>query len=105
MFAEEPLVKEIFIEASPELVFTYLVEREKMLRWLGLALEIDPRPGGIFQMDPNGQELIRGEYREILPPKRILFTWGGSAATTKFPPDPRSSKSISCPGARVLSCA
>lgn len=76
MAADEPLVKETFIEASPELVFSYLVQPEKMLRWMGLTVEMDPKPGGIFRLDPNGREMIRGEYLEVIPPRRIVFTWG-----------------------------
>jgi len=82
---DNPLVKEMYIDASPELVFRYLTEPDKMLRWMGLSLEIDPRPGGTFRLDPNGQELIRGEYLEVIPPRRIVFTWGWEQGNTKVP--------------------
>jgi len=72
----DPLQKEIFIDASPDLVFSFLSDRDKMLRWTGLTLDVDPRPGGRFSLNPGQDEAVRGEYLEVIPPRRIVFTWG-----------------------------
>jgi len=74
--AHEPIVKEIFIDAPPEEVFTYLTESEKYVLWMGLSAEIDPRPGGIFKVDPNTIDIIFGEFLEVVPNRRLVFTWG-----------------------------
>ena len=74
--AAEPIVKEIYIEASPEIIFEFLTNQENFLRWMGLRAELDPRPGGIFRVDPNGRDIIRGTYLEVVPPSRVVFTWG-----------------------------
>jgi uncharacterized protein YndB with AHSA1/START domain len=74
--ANEPIVKEIFIEALPEEIFPYLTRSEKYILWMGLAAEIDARPGGIFKVDPNTLDVIYGEFLEVIAPKRIVFTWG-----------------------------
>ena len=47
-----------------------------MVRWMGIAAEIEPRPGGIYRLDPNGRDIIRGKYVEVVPNSRIVFTWG-----------------------------
>ena len=73
--AREPLVKEIFIEAPPSVVFQFLTDPAKIIRWLGIGVEIDPRPGGIYRLDLNGRDAIRGEYLEVLPDTRLVFTW------------------------------
>jgi uncharacterized protein YndB with AHSA1/START domain len=73
---DDPIVREIFIEASPEVVFGYFTDAEKYTRWLGLRAELDVRPGGLFRVDPNGREMIRGTYLEVVPYSRIVFTWG-----------------------------
>ena len=70
MADDRPIVKEIFIHGSPELVFGFLSEPAKMVRWIGLTAEIDPRPGGIFRVDPNGRDVIRGEVLEVVPSLR-----------------------------------
>jgi uncharacterized protein YndB with AHSA1/START domain len=73
---DEPIIKEIFIEATPEEIFPYLIDSDKYVQWMGLAAQLDPRPGGIFQIDPNTRDIILGEFIEVVPPKRIVFTWG-----------------------------
>ena len=72
----DPLVKEVFIDAPPSVVFQFLTDPAKMIRWMGIRAEIDPRPGGLYWLDPNGRDFIRGEYVEVLPDRRIVFTWG-----------------------------
>jgi uncharacterized protein YndB with AHSA1/START domain len=48
----------------------------KMIRWMEIQAEIDPRPGGVYRLDPNGRDVIRGEYLEVVPDRRFAFTWG-----------------------------
>jgi len=74
--ASDPIVKEIYIEAPPEIVFEFLTDPRKFLRWMGVMAELDPRPGGIFRVDPNRRDVIRGTYREVVPYSRVVFTWG-----------------------------
>jgi uncharacterized protein YndB with AHSA1/START domain len=73
---DEPIVREIYIDATPEETFPYLTEGDKYLLWMGLSAELDPRPGGIFKVDPNGRDVISGRFVAIEPPRRIVFTWG-----------------------------
>lgn len=72
----EPVIKEIFIEATPQEIFAYLTDSDKYVLWMGLAAQLDPRPGGIFQIDPNTRDIIRGKFIEVVPPTRVVFTWG-----------------------------
>jgi uncharacterized protein YndB with AHSA1/START domain len=74
--AADPVVKEIHIDAPPETVFQFLTDPVKMLRWMGVRADLQPRPGGIYFLDPNGRDLIRGSYLEVVPNKKIVFTWG-----------------------------
>jgi uncharacterized protein YndB with AHSA1/START domain len=72
----DSLVKEIYIDAPPEVVFSFLTDPVKMIRWMGITAELDPRPGGIYRLDPNGGDVILGKYLEVRPNSRIVFTWG-----------------------------
>jgi uncharacterized protein YndB with AHSA1/START domain len=76
MADDSPVIKEIFIDASPEEVFPYLTEPDKYRLWMGIAVDLDPRPGGLFQVDPNGLDVIVGKFLEVDPPHRVVFTWG-----------------------------
>ena len=72
----EPIVKEIYIDAPPSVVFKFLTDPKKMTRWMGIRAEIDPRPGGMYRVEPNGRDVIRGEYLEVVADSRVVFTWG-----------------------------
>lgn len=70
------LVREILIDASPETIFPLLTTTEGHLRWEGTEAEIDARPGGIYRVLVAGQFLGLGEYVEVVPNERVVFTFG-----------------------------
>jgi uncharacterized protein YndB with AHSA1/START domain len=85
----EPVVKEIRIDASPETVFGFFTEPDKLTRWLCSEATVDPRPGGINHQthlgdedNPDGPYYMRGEFLEISPPSRVVFTWGFENSAT-----------------------
>jgi uncharacterized protein YndB with AHSA1/START domain len=83
--AAEPIVKEIYIEASPQIVFAFLTDPVKMLRWMGIRADLQPKPGGIYFLDPNGRDVIRGSYLEVVPHSKIVFTWGYEESGRSIP--------------------
>ena len=74
--ATEPLRNEIRIAAPPEVVFPYFTDPARMVDWMGVAALLDPRPGGTFRVEANGRDVVLGEYVEVEPPHRVVFTWG-----------------------------
>ena len=44
-------------------------------RWIATSALLDARPGGIFSLDVRGNP-ARGEYVEVDPPRRVMFTLG-----------------------------
>jgi uncharacterized protein YndB with AHSA1/START domain len=73
------VVSEIRIAATPETVFEYFVNPDKMVRWMGARAEADPRPGGSYAVDINAQARARGAYVDVVPPSRVVFTFGWEA--------------------------
>lgn len=69
------LVKEIWIDASPEKVFPYLVEHKLLATWIGEESWNDPRLGGVFRLK-FGESTVSGEFVEFDPPRRVVYTWG-----------------------------
>lgn len=67
---------EVRIEASPETIFGYFVDPEKMCRWMGMTAELDPRPGGRFRVQVTPRFDAVGEFTEVDPPRLVAFTWG-----------------------------
>jgi uncharacterized protein YndB with AHSA1/START domain len=67
--------REVFIAASPETVFGFLIDPGLMARWIGEQHELDPHPGGIFRVALR-EAVASGTYEEIVPYRRVAFTWG-----------------------------
>ena len=63
----EAVEKEVRIAARPETVFGYFTEPDKMVKWQGKQATLDPRPGGVYRLDINGENIARGEYVEVVP--------------------------------------
>lgn len=78
--------REVHIDASPETVFGYFTEPELMVRWKGIVADLDPRPGGVYRVDINGRDVARGEYVEVVPYERVVFTWGWEGDGHPVPP-------------------
>jgi uncharacterized protein YndB with AHSA1/START domain len=81
---EEVVLSRLF-DASPQLVFEVMSRPEHVRRWWGQlgegysvpVCEIDLRVGGKWRFvnrHPKGEVTFYGEYREIDPPGRLVFT-------------------------------
>ena len=64
------------IDASPETVWEFLVDPDKLMRWKGINADLDPQPGGGFCCEVIPGHIARGEYVEIDKPNKLVFTWG-----------------------------
>ena len=73
---DDAVMREVRIEAAPEVIFGFFTDPEKMIKWKGTEAMLDPRPGGTYRVNVTGREVARGEYLEITPYTRIVFTWG-----------------------------
>jgi uncharacterized protein YndB with AHSA1/START domain len=82
--AEEIRLTRLF-DASRQLVFEAMTKTEHVKRWWGRlgegysvpVCEIDLRVGGKWRFvnrHPHGEVAFKGEYREISPPGRLVFT-------------------------------
>ena len=67
---------EIWIAASPAVVYPFLTDQDRLVRWMGIAAKIEALPGGIFRIDVNGRDVVRGEFVDLIPDRRVVFSWG-----------------------------
>ena len=77
---------EVRIDAAPETVYDFFVEPNRMIQWMGRTAELDPRPDGVLRIDLNGKHVARGEFVELDPPRRVVFTWGWEAEDSPVRP-------------------
>lgn len=71
------------IAATPADVFPYFTDAALLARWLGSEVNANAEPGGVLVVDV-GQK-IEGEFVDVEPPHRVVFTWG-LAGNDALPP-------------------
>ena len=70
------VVVEQQIAAPPSTVYDYLTDSDKWAQWQGASASLDAKPGGIFSMMMGNGMKARGQFVELVPDKRVVFTWG-----------------------------
>jgi len=73
---ETAVERELTIDASPETVWEFLVDPDKLSRWFGSRAWLDPQPGGQYRVDVIGGHIASGEFVELDPPRRLVHTFG-----------------------------
>lgn len=82
----DTIVQEIMINARAEHIFQALTDPAQRIQWWGAEgrfqatqMESDLRPGGAWVMRGigigNRPFIVRGEYRQVEPPRLLAFTW------------------------------
>lgn len=82
---DDAVQREVRIRARPETVFAFFTDPARMVRWKGVAAELEARPGGIYRVNVTGRDVARGEYLEV-PHSRIVFSWGWEGQGSPVPP-------------------
>lgn len=66
----------IHIDAQPETVFPYFTDPARYVQWMGSEADLEPVPGGTYRVRMrDGVETV-GQFLEVDPPRRLVFTWG-----------------------------
>ena len=81
-----PLVLNRRFRAPPERVYAAFTQKALIQGWYGPETvtvprcEIDARVGGKYRIEmhsPSGAvHIVTGEFRELDPPRKLVFTWG-----------------------------
>ncbi|MBI5948159.1 MAG: SRPBCC domain-containing protein [Chloroflexi bacterium] len=72
----DTIERTLTIAAPPETVFSFLTDPVKIAEWMGRSVTADPRPGGAIRVDYNGFDIMRGEFVEVTPHSRVVYTFG-----------------------------
>jgi uncharacterized protein YndB with AHSA1/START domain len=75
------ITREVRIDAPQDVVFAYLTQPDRIVEWMGREVIAEARPGGVFQVDMNGFDVMRGQFVEVTPYSRVVFTMGWLSLT------------------------
>ncbi len=84
--AEDAVTCEAVVAAPLEEVFRWFVEPELLVRWIGIDAHLEPQPGGQFRFEIAEGEWCSGRYLEVVPGRRVVFTWGWDSGAIPVPP-------------------
>src|SRR5262245_62584 len=84
--APDAVVREVRVDARPETVFPFFTDPARMVLWKGVEADLDARPGGIYRVNVTGRNVARGQYVEVVPNRRVVFSWGWEGADAPIPP-------------------
>lgn len=82
----ERAVVERLIAAAPERVYALLTSADGWLRWQGTEATVDARAGGAVRVNVTGDGFAAGRFEELVPGRRVVFTWGWEAPGHPVPP-------------------
>lgn len=101
----ETIRREIRIAAAPETVFTFFTDPARMTRWKGREAELDARPGGKYRVAIRDDHVALGEFVEVTPYTRVVFTWGWEQGIEVPPGSSTVEVDRSRTGTKARSCA
>jgi len=70
------LTREVVMDASPSTIFPFLTDPSEHVKWMGSEAELDPRAGGIYRVLAQGKHPGVGEFVEVVPDRKVVFTFG-----------------------------
>jgi uncharacterized protein YndB with AHSA1/START domain len=78
--------QQVSIDATPETIWEFLVDPEKATRWMGMSATLEAEPGGLYRVEVIPGHTARGEFVELDPPRRLVYTWGWEEGESTVPP-------------------
>jgi uncharacterized protein YndB with AHSA1/START domain len=76
MTGAEVLEVTVHIAATPDTVFPYFIDPDRYVQWMGDHAVLNAVPGGVFRVRMRDGVEAAGEFVEVDPPRRVVFTWG-----------------------------
>ena len=83
---DDAVVCEIDVRAPAAAVYEMFTDPARIVRWIGIRAMLEPRPGGAFAFDLLPGERCSGRYVELVPGRRVVFTWGWESGALPVAP-------------------
>jgi uncharacterized protein YndB with AHSA1/START domain len=87
----------VYVPAAPGETYRYFTDPARYVQWMGSEAELEAVPGGRYRVRMSDGFRAAGEFLELDPPHRLVFTWGfaddEAASHVKHEPSEASSGS------------
>lgn len=90
--AVQVIEQRVRIDARPETMWRYWTEPDGTCAWWGTSAELDARPGGVCRVTMEQGPVMSGEFVELFPYERIVFTLGWEVGGEPSPVGPGSTR-------------
>ena len=78
--------QELTIAAPVEDVYALLTDPALFVQWMAEDATLDPVPGGVVRWTHANGDTCSGRFVELVPPRRVVFTYGWERAEVEIPP-------------------
>ena len=68
--------RRLSIAAAPQVVYELLTTAEGLQQWMATSAEVVAEPGGRIRWTHEDGSTCAGEFVELVPARRIVFTYG-----------------------------
>jgi uncharacterized protein YndB with AHSA1/START domain len=82
----DAVVVDLRLGQPPEVVFEFFVDPARLVQWIGIGADLDPRPGGRFRFEVAPGQYCEGRYVAVERPGRVVFSWGWTDPGRGVPP-------------------
>jgi uncharacterized protein YndB with AHSA1/START domain len=86
MIVGDEIVHELRLPVAPDEAFEMFVDPARLVGWIGISAELEPRPGGRFRFEVTPGQFCVGRYETVDRPHRLVFTWGWTNRDMGVPP-------------------
>ena len=76
----------VHIDADVGDVYASLTDAELFVRWMAPTATLEPTPGGTITWTHLNGDVVSGNYVEVVPNRRVVFTFGWERADVEVPP-------------------
>jgi uncharacterized protein YndB with AHSA1/START domain len=78
--------RRLFIDAPPARVYELLTNADLLAEWMAPVVRADARPGGALMWTHVNGDSVVGEFVELVPDRRVVFTYGWDREDAGVPP-------------------
>ncbi|TQC45299.1 TIGR03086 family protein [Rhodococcus sp. WS4] len=71
-----PFDKTVVVPLDPDATFDLVTRPERLRRWQTVAARVDLQAGGEYRWTVVPGHSAAGTFREVVPGKRVVYTWG-----------------------------